>query len=44
MNTLTRPADNPASRETATPYFLRRAAVLEAVEAEKARRLGLTPA
>lgn len=43
MKTLYQPPDNPAGRETATPYFLR-PAVLKAVEAEKTRRLGCSPA
>ena len=38
MDTLTQPPDNPAGRETATPYFLRRAAFAAEVRAEVARR------
>ena len=44
MHTVHQPPDNPPDPQAATPYFLRRAAVLEEVEAEVARRLGLTPA
>ena len=32
MKTVARPADNPADRETATPYFLRRQAVRREVD------------
>ena len=42
MNTLARPAVNPAGPQAATPYFLRRVRFQQAVDAEAARR-GLGP-
>ena len=44
MDTLHQPPVSDPDPQAATPYFLRSAAVLEAVEAEKARRLGTAPA